>query len=62
MPAPTPTMRPTDPTKEDWQYIEHHMRRAFNAARPKPSEGKPSPEFLTQERRVMDYLMKKAYS
>lgn len=48
-------------SKEDWQFIEYATRLRFNAARPKPSEGKPSKEFLVQEARTMAYLMKKAF-
>lgn len=48
--------------KEDWQYIELAMRDRFNAARPKRGEGKPSPEFLAQENRVMTFLTRKAYA
>ena len=51
-----------EPTKEDWQYIEYCLRAAFKKARPRPSEGPPSQEFLDQERRIMDYLMNKAYA
>jgi len=49
-------------TKSDWQYISYHMTQAFNKARPKASEGKPSKEFLSQEKRILNYLDKKSFS
>jgi hypothetical protein len=48
-------------TKEDWQYIEYAVRERFNRARPKPSEGQPSKEFLEQEKRITDFLFRKAF-
>jgi len=51
-----------DLTKEDWQYISYCLQQAFNKARPRPSEGKPSKEFLAQEARIMSYLNRKAFS
>ena len=54
MPAP-------DLTREDWQYIHYHMTAAFNKARPRPSEGRPSKEFLAQEKRVMTFLLHRAF-
>jgi hypothetical protein len=52
---------PPDLTREDWQYISYRMQIAFNEARPKPSEGKPSPEFIAQEKRIFNYLNRKAF-
>lgn len=49
-------------SKEDWQYISYSMQKAFNIARPKPNEGRPSKEFLDQEKRVMSFLNKKAFT
>jgi hypothetical protein len=48
-------------TKSDWRYIHYHLTKAFKAAEPKPSEGKPSKEFLDQKNRVLDFLISKAY-
>ncbi len=48
-------------TKEDWQFIELAARLRFDSARPKPSEGKPSQAFLDQEKRIMFFLMHKAF-
>lgn len=48
-------------TKDDWQYIEYATRQRFDRARPKPEEGKPSKEFLLQEKRILSFLMKKAF-
>jgi hypothetical protein len=52
---------PPDLTREDWQYISYQMQKAFNEARPKPSEGQPSPEFIAQEKRILNYLNRKAF-
>jgi hypothetical protein len=50
-----------DLTREDWQYIHFAMQDRFNKARPTPAEGRPSPAFLAQERRIMTYLLHKAF-
>ena len=62
MPTANQTQGLTQPlTSEDWQYINYTMQKAFNNARPKPSEGKPSKEFLNQENRIMSFLNNKAF-
>lgn len=46
---------------EDWQFIEYATRERFRKARPTAAEGKPSKEFLAQEKRIMTALMHKAF-
>lgn len=48
-------------TTDDWEYILYATQDRFNRARPKPHEGKPSKEFLEQEKRIIHALMRMVY-